>query len=90
MKKDRMLAELLSEGPIKSVDSSSRPSSGVSLSSTSGGKLFEDSKVRRIDGELNIAKKERDEFFAARFDKVSSLINTCVTCRPTDLHVASN
>jgi len=39
-------------------------------SSSNGFKFLEDSKAKRIEQEMKTLKKERDEFFAARFDKV--------------------
>lgn len=40
--------------------------------SSASSKGLEDSKANRYEAEMKILKKERDEFFASRFDKVSN------------------
>lgn len=39
-------------------------------SNNSGLKGLEESKAKRCENEMKVLKKERDEFFASRFDKV--------------------
>lgn len=47
---------------------------GGGSSNTAGKKgQIEVSKITKLETELKILKKERDEFFASRFDKVSNL-----------------
>ncbi|EAS04575.2 hypothetical protein TTHERM_00238950 (macronuclear) [Tetrahymena thermophila SB210] len=58
-KKEKMLQELIMD-----------KATGSSTSSSNGFKVFEDSKIKRLENELKILKKERDEFFASRFDKI--------------------
>lgn len=45
-------------------------STGKIVSSSNGFKSMEDMKVKRLEAELKVLKKDRDEFFATRFDKV--------------------
>lgn len=68
IKKDKMITELLSD---KKVSGESGSGSTIpSMSSSNGLKVFEESKIKRIETELKILKKDRDEFFTSRFDKV--------------------
>lgn len=39
-------------------------------SASNGFQALEESKMKRIEAEIKILKKERDEFFSSRFDKV--------------------
>lgn len=72
MKKDKMITELMSD-KSSGASNASGPGSATtiaSMSSSNGLKIFEESKIKRIETELKILKKDRDEFFASRFDKV--------------------